>query len=141
MIEEKCEVMMNRLVEYDGASAEVRAVHDDIMQTRNVNWINNFWKAIANHPPTLIRTWSSIKEIMAEGALDIRTKELIYLAISANNGCDYCIASHGASARRAGMTDEMFGELMAVVGMANETNRLVQGYGVPVDEAFLDADP
>ena len=99
---------MNRLVEYDGASAEVRAVYDDIMQTRNVNWINNFWKAIANHPPTLIRTWSSIKEIMAEGALDIRTKELIYLAISANNGCDYCIASHGASARRAGMTDEMF---------------------------------
>lgn len=141
MIEAKCEVAMNRLIEYDKASAEVRAVYDDIMQTRNVNWINNFWKAIANHPPTLIHTWSSIKAIMVEGALDVRTKEMIYLAISANNGCDYCIASHGASARRVGMTDEMFGELMAVVGMANETNRLAQGYGVPIDEEFLDSDP
>ena len=125
-----------KLIEYQEASAEVRAVYDDIMATRKVDWINNFWKALANHPPTLERTWESIKSVMADGALDPLTKEMLYLAVSATNGCEYCIASHTASARKAGMSDEMLGELMAVVGMANETNRLADGYQIEVDEAF-----
>ena len=124
------------LIEYEAASAEVRAVYDDIRRTRNTDWINNFWKALANDPPTLRRTWESIKEVMAPGALDPLTKELLYLAVSASNGCEYCIASHGAAAKRAGMTPEMLGEVLAVVGMANETNRLANGYRVPVDERF-----
>jgi AhpD family alkylhydroperoxidase len=124
------------LIEYADASPEVRAVYDDIMATRRVDWINNFWKALANDPPTLRRTWDSIKEIMAPGALDAVTKEMVYLAVSVTNGCTYCIASHSAAARNAGMTDEMFAELMAVTGMANETNRLANGYRVPVDEKF-----
>ncbi|HSB16038.1 MAG TPA: carboxymuconolactone decarboxylase family protein [Bryobacteraceae bacterium] len=124
------------LIEYDQASPEVRAVYDDIMATRNTDWINNFWKAIAHDPATLKRTWESIKEIMRPGALDPLTKEMIYVAISATNGCGYCIASHTASARKAGMTQEMFAELMAVVGMANETNRLANGYQVETDERF-----
>ena len=123
-------------IEYRDASPEVRAVFDDIKKARQVEDVNNFWKYLANDPVTLKRTWASIKEIMAPGALDIVTKEMIYLAISASNGCEYCIASHGAAARKAGMTDAMFGELMAVVGMANETNRLANGYRVPVDPAF-----
>jgi AhpD family alkylhydroperoxidase len=127
---------MVRLVEYGEASAEVRAVYDDIMTTRGTDWINNFWKALANDPPTLRRTWQSIKEIMAPGALDPLTKELIYLAVSASNGCGYCIASHGAAAKKQGMTPKMLGELMAIVGMANETNSLANGYRVPVDERF-----
>jgi AhpD family alkylhydroperoxidase len=109
------------LIEYDQASPEVRAVYDDIMATRKTDWINNFWKAIAHDPATLKRTWESIKEIMRPGALDPLTKELLYVAVSASNGCPYCIASHTASARAKGMTPEMFAELMAVVGMANET--------------------
>src|SRR5215467_4514214 len=124
------------LIEYDDASPEVRAVYDDIKTTRNVDWINNFWKAIANDPVTLRRTWESIKQIMAPGALDAVTKEMIYLAVSASNQCPYCIASHTASARKAGMSDAMFMELMAVVGMANETNRLSSGYQVEIDEQF-----
>jgi AhpD family alkylhydroperoxidase len=124
------------LIEYGAASAEVRAVFDDIMATRKTDRVNNFWKALANHPPTLRRTWESVKEVMAPGALDPLTKELVYLAVSASNGCDYCIASHTASARTRGMTNEMLGELLAVVGMANETNRLANGYQVEVDEAF-----
>ena len=127
---------MVRLIEYDKAGVEVRAVYDDIMSTRGTDWINNFWKALANDPPTLRRTWESIKEVMAPGALDPLTKELIYLAVSASNGCAYCIASHGAAARKQGMTPEMLGELMAIVGMANETNSLANGYRVPVDERF-----
>src|SRR2546428_61309 len=127
------------LIEYADASAEVRAVYDDIMATRQTDWINNFWKAIANDPPTLRRTWESIKQIMAPGALDPLTKELVYLAVSASNQCPYCIASHTASARKAGMTDQMFAELMAVVGMANETNRMVSGYQVEIDERFRTA--
>jgi AhpD family alkylhydroperoxidase len=107
---------MVRLIEYDDASAEVRAVYDDIMRTRGTNWINNFWMALANDPQTLRRTWESIKEVMAPGALDPLTKELIYLAVSASNGCAYCTASHGAAAKNRGMTPEMFGELMAIVG-------------------------
>jgi AhpD family alkylhydroperoxidase len=123
-------------IEYHEADAEVRAVYDDIKTTRGVADVNNFWKYLANHPPTLKRTWESIKEIMAPGALDPLVKEMIYVAVSASNNCEYCIRSHSASARAKGMTDAMFGELMAVVGMANETNRLVNGYQVEVDEAF-----
>ena len=118
------------------ASPEVRAVFDDIKATRKVDDVNNFWKYLANDPATLRRTWESVKEIMAPGALDVLTKEMIYLAVSVTNGCGYCIASHGAAARKAGMTEAMFGELMAVVGMANETNRLANGYRVPIDTAF-----
>ena len=112
------------------------AVYDDIMETRG-RWINNFWKALAHDPATLRRTWESIKQIMAPGALDALTKEMIYLAVSASNQCPYCIASHTVSAHKAGMTDAMFAEVMAVVGMANETNRLSSGYQVEIDERFL----
>jgi len=124
------------LIEYEDASPEVRAVYDDIMATRKTDWINNFWKAIAHDPATLRRTWEDIKEVMAPGALDALTKEMIYVAVSVSNQCDYCIASHTVSARKKGMTDEMFKELMAVVGMANETNRLVAGYQVEIDDQF-----
>lgn len=124
-------------IEYDNASAEVRAVYDDIKATRDVPDVNNFWKYLAHDPRTLRRTWDSIKEVMAEGgALDPLTKELVYIAVSVTNGCEYCIASHGAAARKKGMTDAMWAELLAVVGMANESNRLVFGWGVPVDEGF-----
>jgi AhpD family alkylhydroperoxidase len=127
---------MPQPIEYAAASAEVRAVFDDIKATRKVADVNNFWKYLAHDPVTLKRTWESIKEVMAPGALDALTKEMVYLAVSVSNGCGYCIASHGAAARKAGMSEAMFGELMAVVGMANETNRLVHGYRVPVDEAY-----
>jgi len=124
------------MIEYADASPEVRAIYDDIMATRKTDWINNFWKALANDPVTLQRTWQSIKQVMAPGTLDALTKELIYLAVSATNQCRYCMASHTASARKKGMTDEMFSELMAVIGMANETNALAAGYQVEVDEQF-----
>ncbi len=124
------------MIEYQDASPEVRAVYDDIMRTRNTDWINNFWKTLATDPVTLRRTWESVKQIMAPGALDALTKEMIYVAVSASNQCGYCIASHTAAARKAGMTDAQFAELMAVVGMANETNRLASGYQVEVDERF-----
>ncbi len=123
-------------IEYDDANAEVRAIYDDIMAVRGVDWINNFWKSLAHDPATLARTWRSVKEIMAPGALDAVTKEMIYLAVSATNQCGYCIASHTAAARKAGMTDAMFAEVMAVTGMANETNRLASGYQVEIDERF-----
>ena len=123
-------------VEYDDASAAVKAVYDDIMATRNTDWVNNFWKVLAHHPQTLQRVWSNIKQVMANGALDPLTKELIYVAVSVTNNCDYCIASHTAGAKAKGMTDEQLGELLAVVGLANETNRLAVGYGVPIDERF-----
>ena len=128
--------MASGLIEYEAASPEVRAVYDDIMATRRIDKVNNFWKALAAHPPTLRRTWESLKEVMAPGALDPLVKEMVYLAVSATNGCGYCIASHSVAARKAGMTDAMLGELMAVVGMANETNRLATGLQVPIDEAF-----
>jgi AhpD family alkylhydroperoxidase len=127
---------MQRLIEYAEASPEVRAVYDDILVTRKTDYINNFWKALANDPATLKRTWESIKQIMAPGALDALTKELIYIAVSVTNQCPYCIASHTASAESKGMSGEMFHELMAVVGMANETNRLAAGYQVEIDERF-----
>jgi len=123
-------------IEYENASPEVRAVYDDIMTTRKIDWINNFWKALANDPATLKRTWNDIKQIMGPGALDPLTKELIYVAVSVTNQCGYCIASHTVSARNKGMTDEMFKELMSVVGMANETNRLSAGYQVEIDDQF-----
>ena len=124
------------MVEYADASPEVRAVYDDIMATRQTDWINNFWKALAHDPATLRRTWESIKQIMAPGALDALTKEMIYLAVSATNQCGYCIASHTAGARKAGMTPAQLAELMAVVGMANESNRLASGYQVEIDDRF-----
>jgi AhpD family alkylhydroperoxidase len=124
------------LIEYKDASPEVRAVYDDIMATRKTDWINNFWKALAHDPAALRRTWESIKQIMAPGAIDALTKEMIYVAISASNPCGYCIASHTAAARKAGMTDAQFGELMAIVGMANESNRLASGYQVEIDDRF-----
>jgi len=123
-------------IEYSDASSEVRAVFDDIKKTRQVEDVNNFWKYLARDPVTLNRTWQSVKEIMTPGALDAVTKEMVYLAVSVTNGCGYCIASHGAAARKAGMSEAMFGVLMAVVGMANETNRLANGYRVPIDAAF-----
>jgi AhpD family alkylhydroperoxidase len=129
------------LIEYDEASPEVRAVYDDIMATRKTDWINNFWKAIAHDPALLKRTWQDIKQIMAPGALDPVTKEMIYVAVSVSNQCSYCIASHTAGARKAGMTDAMFKELMSVVGMANESNRLVAGYQVEIDEKFKAVTP
>ena len=124
------------LIEYQDASPEVRAVYDDIMATRKVDWINNFWKAIAHDSALLKRTWESIKQIMSPGALEPLFKEMLYVAVSVSNGCEYCIASHTASAQKQGMTPEMFHELMAVAGMANETNRLVKGYQVEIDDAF-----
>jgi AhpD family alkylhydroperoxidase len=123
-------------IEHAQASRKVRAVFDDIKKTRKVADVNNFWKYLANDPALLERTWKSLKEVMAPGALDPLTKEMIYLAVSVTNGCGYCTASHGAAARKAGMTEAMFGELMGVVGMANETNRLSDGYRVPIDPAF-----
>ena len=123
-------------IEYRNASKAVRAVFDDIKASRKVEDVNNFWKYLARDPATLKRTWESVKEVMAPGALDPLTKEMIYLAVSVSNGCAYCIASHSAAARKAGMSDAMFGEVMAVTGMANETNRLANGYRVEVDERF-----
>ena len=125
------------LIQYEQASEEVKEVFGDIKNLRKIPDVNNFWKCLANHPPTLKRTWESLKDIMAPGALDSLTKEMIYVAVSASNGCEYCIHSHTAAARKQGMTDEMFGELMAVVGMANETNRLVHGYQVPLDPQLV----
>ncbi len=125
-------------IEYADASAEVRAVYDDIMATRRVDWVNNFWKVLAHDPPSLRRLWDSLKQVMGPGALDPLTKELVYLAVSVTNGCRYCIASHGASARSKGMTEQQLSELMAVIGLANETNRLATGYDVPVDARFTD---
>jgi AhpD family alkylhydroperoxidase len=123
-------------IEYAKAPPAVRAVYDDIKKARNVKDVNNFWKYLAHDPATLKRTWESVKDVMANGELSPLVKEMIYVAVSVTNGCGYCIASHTASARKAGMTEDMFGELMAVVGMANETNRLANGYRVPIDAAF-----
>jgi AhpD family alkylhydroperoxidase len=123
-------------IEYADASPEVRAVYDDIMATRKTDWINNFWKVLAHDPATLRRVWTNIKEVMGPGALDPLTKELIYIAVSITNGCRYCIASHGAAARAKGMSAAQFDEMLAITGLANETNRLVDGLDVPVDDRF-----
>jgi len=125
-----------KMIDYNDASADVKVVYDDIMTTRKTDWVNNFWKVLANYPATLKRIWSNIKAVMAPGKLDPLTKEMIYVAVSVTNNCEYCIHSHTASARAKGMTDEMFHELLAVVGLANETNRLANGYQIPVDIQF-----
>ena len=130
---------IGKFVEYEDAPPDVRAVYDDIMETRGVDWINNFWKALAQDPPTLRRTWESIKQVMAPGALDPLTKEMIYVAVSVTNGCEYCINSHLAGGRGKGMTDAMLAELLAVIGMANETNALVTGWQVDVDDRLREA--
>ena len=124
------------LIEYEDAGSDVRAVYDDIMRTRGTDWINNFRKVPANHPATLARVWEDVKTVMAPGAPDPLVKEMVYVAVSATNNCVYCIHSHTAGARARGMTDEMFAELMAVAALANETNRLANGFRVPVDDAF-----
>jgi AhpD family alkylhydroperoxidase len=123
-------------IEYEEAIPAVRQVYDDIMKTREVDWINNFWKVLAVQPELLRRTWDGVKEVMAPGAIDPLTKEMIYVAVSVTNGCKYCINSHTAAARNKGMSDEMLSELMAVVGMANQTNSLANGFQIEVDEAF-----
>jgi len=125
-----------KLVEYADALPEVRAVYDDIMKTRGTDWVNNFWKALAGDPALLRRIWENVKQVMAPGALDPLVKEMVYVAVSATNGCEYCTYSHTAAARKKGMSDAMFLELMAVVGLANETNRLANGLRIPVDERF-----
>ena len=125
-----------RLIEYKDASPEVKAVFEDIMKTRGVDWINNFWKVLANDPAELARVWAAVKQVMAPGALDPLVKEMVYVAVSATNGCEYCTYSHTAAARKKGMTDAMFMELMAVVGLANETNRLANGLRPEVDPQF-----
>jgi AhpD family alkylhydroperoxidase len=125
------------MVEYAGASPEVRAVFDDLMATRKTDWVNNFWKMLASHPPTLRRIWENVKQVMAPGALDPLVKEMVYVAVSVTNNCEYCIHSHTAAARAKGMTDAQLAELLAVVGLANETNRLANGYRIPVDPQFV----
>lgn len=125
-----------RLVEYADAAPEVRAVYDEIMQARGTDWINNFWKALAHDPALLRRTWENVKQVMAPGALDPLVKEMVYVAVSATNGCEYCTYSHTAAARKKGMSEAMLMELMAVVGLANQTNRLANGLRMPVDPQF-----
>ncbi len=125
-------------IEYPDASPDVRAVYDDIMAVRRTDWINNFWKTLAHDPAALRRTWEATKQIMAPGALDSLTKELIYIAVSVTNGCRYCITSHGAAARRQGLTEAQLSELMAVIGMANQTNALATGLDIEVDARFLE---
>lgn len=126
-----------KAIEYAQATPEVRAVYDEIMRTRNTDWINNFWKVLANDPALLRRIWENVRQVMAPGALDPLVKEMVYVAVSATNGCEYCTFSHTAGARSKGMSDAMFTELMAVVGLANETNRLANGLRIEVDPQFL----
>jgi AhpD family alkylhydroperoxidase len=130
-------VALVKLIEYAEAGPPVRAVYDDIMKTRGVDWVNNFWKVLANDPALLARIWAQVKQVMAPGALDPLVKEMLYVAVSATNGCEYCTFSHTAAARKKGMSDAMFLELMAVVGLANETNRLANGLRPPVDRQFI----
>ncbi len=125
-----------KLIEYADAAPEVRAVYDEIMRTRGTDWVNNFWKALAHDPALLRRTWENVRQVMAPGALDPLVKELVYVAVSATNGCEYCTYSHTASARAKGMSEAMLMELMAVVGLANQTNRLANGLRIPVDPQF-----
>ncbi len=125
-----------RYVQYEEAPAEVKAIYDDIMRSRGIDWVNNFWKALANRPAELKRVWENVKQVMAPGSLDPLVKEMIYVAVSATNGCEYCTHSHTAAARKKGMSDAMLMELMAVVGLANETNRLANGLRVEVDPQF-----
>ena len=125
-----------KLIEYNMASDEVKSVYDDIMSVRKSDWVNNFWKALANQPRLLKDTWNTIKSVMAPGSIDPLTKEMVYIAVSASNSCNYCTNSHTASARAKGMTDEMLLELMAIVGMANKTNALANGLQIEIDEPY-----
>lgn len=125
-----------KLVEYADAAPGVRAVYDEIMKARGTDWINNFWKALANDPALLRRTWDDVRQVMAPGALDPLVKEMVYVAVSATNGCEYCTHSHTAAARARGMTEAMLMELMAVTALANATNRLANGLRIPVDDRF-----
>jgi AhpD family alkylhydroperoxidase len=125
-----------RLLADDDLSPEARAVFDDIRAVRKTDFVNNFWRALAHDPVTLKRTWESIKQVMGPGALDAKTKEMLYVAVSIAHGCNYCIHSHTAAARAKGMTEAEYAELVAIVGMASETNRIVTALGVEVDEAF-----
>jgi AhpD family alkylhydroperoxidase len=127
---------LTRMIEFAEASPEVKAVYQDIMTTRQTDWINNFWKALATDPPTLRRIWENVKAVMGPGSIDPLTKEMIYVAVSVTNNCEYCIHSHTASARKKGMTEQQFAELQAIIALANDTNRLANGYRMPVDEAF-----
>ena len=127
------------MVEYDQATPEVRAVYDEIMAVKSIDFVPNFWKTLASHPPLLARVWRGLDEAMRPGALDALTKEMVALAVSATNGCTYCIRSHTAAARKLGMDDAMLGELMAVVGTFNQTNRLADGYQVEVDVQLMRA--
>jgi len=126
------------MIEYEDASPAVRQVYDDIMKTRNVDWVNNFWKVLAVQPEQLQRTWDAVKDVMSPGAIDPLIKEMIYVAVSVSNGCTYCVNSHTAAARKKGMSEEMLSELMAVIGLANQTNALANGFQIEVDEAFQD---
>jgi AhpD family alkylhydroperoxidase len=130
-------VSLVRIIEYADASPEVKVVYDDIMKTRGVDWINNFWKALANDPAQLARVWAQVKQVMGPGVLDPLLKEMVYVAVSATNGCEYCTFSHTAAARKQGMSEAMFMELMAVVGLANQTNRLANGLRIDVDPQFI----
>lgn len=125
------------LIQYEEASPEVRAVYDDIKTNRKVPDVNNFWKALANHPALLKETWERLRDTMAPGALDAATKEMIYLAVSITNACEYCIHTHTASAFRKGMTQEQYLELLAVVGLASANNALATAFQAPVDKQFL----
>ena len=126
-----------KLVEYDDANAEVRAVYDDIRQVRQTDYINNFWKALANHPAVLKRVWSGAKEVMASGEIDALTKEMIYIAVSVANACEYCVHSHTSAAFAKGMSEAQYGELLAVIALAQQNNGLASGMQVPVDETYL----
>ena len=127
-----------RPVHYSDAAQEVQAVYDDIKSTRGVDDVNNFWKHIANHPSTLRRTWENVKEAMAPGALDSMFKEMVFVAVSASNGCEYCLRCHTDAARKQGMTDDMLGELLAVVNVASQSNILANGYQIPLDDDLKD---
>ena len=126
------------MIEYEEASPAVREVYDDIMRTRQVDWINNFWKTIAVQPELLQRTWAGVKAVMGPGEIDPLAKEMIYAAVSIVNGCGYCINSHTAAARKKGMSEQMLSELMAIVGMACQTNALANGLQIEIDPAFRD---
>ena len=123
-------------IEYEDAPADVRAVYDDIRATRRTDYANNFWKVLANDPPTLKRAWERTRDVMAAGAIDPLVKELVYLAVSVTNNCEYCIHTHHAAAKAKGMTDAMFAELMAVTALANENNRFANGYRIDVDARY-----
>ena len=123
-------------IQENEVSGKVKEIFEEIKTVRQITEIPNFWKSLANNPETLERTWTSLKQVMKKGALDPAVKELIYVAVSITNGCEYCIKSHSLAAKKKGATDEMLNEMIAVVGMANETNKLVEGYQVEIDEIY-----